>query len=191
MDMKHKKLLILWIILSFGLTVNTYAQKVYTDGTRYIFEAEGMPPGSYTRSKRPPVDAGSTNTSAGPNTAANLASKECDKTIAYKFEIAATDEGTTAMDWRSAVDACASKGSDWRLPTLRELILMQIFKNALAELTGFTPFKPSQYWSATEHSSSEGEIGYTAWFSEDVSTGYDRKATAKRNVRCVRDIVSP
>lgn len=184
MNMKRKKQLILWLILSLGLTANSYAQRVYKERTMFIFEAEGMPAGSYTREAKPAVHASSTNNAAGVNTLENLASKECNKTIAYKFEIASANESGGNKNWRSAVDACANKGNGWRLPTQRELFLMQIFKNALKELSGFSPIG-GDCWSATE----EGTQSYFVTFNGNYTT---RAGKERANpVRCVRDIVPP
>ena len=184
--MKNKKRFTLSVIFLFGMMITTYGQKVYRDGNgKFFFEAEGMPAESYSRT-------------AKPTNLPNIATKENNHTIAYKFEIAGSDVDTNKLSWRDAINRCHSQGNGWRLPTFRELTLMHIFFRKLQDLPGFDPFVKSnddsvraEYWGATE---SLRNFAFYILFSNNrpevgsASTITDIDVTqATFYVRCVRD----
>ena len=159
-----------------GDVTNGYTATQSASGTSFIIECKGMPAASYT-------------TNAKPTTEADLKTDTQNKTVAYKFEVAATDASESST-WADAWSLATDAEGDWRLPTQRELMLIWLMKEALAKFNfgGFTPLAADYYWSATEHNS----YNDNAWFVHFGAgyTGFVNKAYTYR-VRLVRDIIVP
>ena len=129
-----------------GDVTNGYTATQSASGTSFIIECKGMPATSYT-------------TYAKPTTEADLKTDTPNKTVAYKFEVAATD-ASESLTWADAWSLATDAEGDWRLPTQRELMLIWLMKDALEQLGSFTPLARDYYWSATESSS----YNNNAWF---------------------------
>ena len=155
-----------------GDVTNGYTATQSASGTSFIIECKGMPAASYT-------------TYAKPTTEADLKTDTQNKTVAYKFEVAATD-ASESLTWADAWSLATDAEGDWRLPTQRELMLIWLMKDALEQLGSFTPLARDYYWTATEHNSNN------AWYVHFGAgyTGFVNKAYTYR-VRLVRDIIVP
>lgn len=115
-------------------------------------------------------------------------------TVFYKLEIDAKDlDGTN--NWVGAYNACKNKGTAangeiWRLPTQKELMLMYVFRTAIAALGGTMNTssynRDSYYWSCTEIFSTEAR--YLAFYKGYV---YKIAKSESIRVRCVREIPMP
>ena len=76
----------------------------------------------------------------------------------------------------------------WRLPTNREIHLMNLLKKALEntkDQTGFQPFGTDYYWSSTEDNNNTN-----AWLIQMTgdSDGYRASKGKKFLVRCIKDL---
>lgn len=112
-----------------------------------------------------------------------------------KLMVAKADAGSGKM-FTEAYDICKAysepdyPAGSWRLPTQRELILINAFFDELSAQPGFTAFTPFQgYWSGTEFSGDSNN----AW--RCIPTGdaeriinTDQKIS-QNNVRCVRSMI--
>lgn len=118
-----------------------------------------------------------------PNWNSTPSHNELDATnnrFAAKFEVAASDVNPGAS-WDDAVNLCPS---GWRLPTIRELRLIYVYRN---ELGTFDMSAPSAvYWSATESSSDSRNAWYVVFDSGETSCKYPK--TLNSRVRCIRDL---
>lgn len=126
-------------------------------------------------------------------------------TVGLRFEVASSDavsaDGAQTMNWYQAggttdatgnpdsYSACASysqgegDAGGWRLPTIRELKLLQLKKG---EMTGVDVLSNNAYWSTTEYSRNDN-----AWFlivSNGVLYNDRTKDNSSNRVRCVRDL---
>ena len=174
-----KRGILFFLVLGY-FAFDGYAQKVYNDGSLIVFEAAGMPAGSYTRLLKPRTTDG-TNSAQGANTAANIGSAVNNERIAYKFEIAT--DNVTAGNWLDAVNQCAGlPGGNWRLPTQRELQMIWIMHEKLKTFTGFNSFNAQYYWCATEASDAKS---WCVEFKNGTTTTVS--ALTSYDVRCVRD----
>ena len=100
--------------------------------------------------------------------------------FAAKFEVAASDVDTSAT-WDDAVNLCPS---GWRLPTIRELRLIYVYRNELGtfDLSAMS----TGYWSATESSSDSSNAWYVVFGSGETGGKYPKIANSR--VRCIRDL---
>ena len=98
-------------------------------------------------------------------------------TYSQVFEVA-SGVASAASSWTVAVSDCASYG-EWRLPTIRELVLIFAKKS---ELTSVDLSSSGSYWSATNYSAS-----HTWRVSSTGTTGYTLSSSSYR-VLCVRDL---
>lgn len=179
--MKTKRLLIVLMASVLGLP-GVYAQKVVVDGTKVIIDASAI---SHTTTKKPRTTTGTNSTSCTQSTS-DIASNANNEKVYKKFEVSTTDNSTHSQ-WREAVDICADLATDgggWRLPTQRELMLMWVLNSELRLTSGFTPFGPYGFWSATEGNTS------SSWFVDFNfgNTYYDGGKVVYNRVRCVREI---
>jgi hypothetical protein len=170
------------VIVFAGLLVSAglQAQKVCIENNKVILDmtvAAGMPAGAITNVSK-------------INSTGSLADN---LQVFQKLEIAPSDLGS--MNWTDAMAGCKNKGAGWRLPTLRELLLIYIFKDALD--TAFSGLSPKgdalsyTYWSATEGNvSNAGNVTFTGNVLFIGHTTSASKAT-KYSVRCVREVTTP
>ena len=100
--------------------------------------------------------------------------------FAAKFEVAASDVDTSAT-WDDAVNLCPS---GWRLPTIRELRLIYVYRNELGtfDLSAMS----TGYWSATESSSDSSNAWYVVFGSGETGGKYPKIANSR--VRCIRGL---
>jgi hypothetical protein len=151
----------IFVILCAGLLISAglQAQKMYIENGKVILDmtvAAGMPEGSTTNVSKTALyaDAVPSETDTIEN---NTQGAAINATVFQKLEIAPDNLGT--MNWMDAMAGCKNKGTGWRLPTQRELMMMWIFREALDEalpIVGGTVLLPSTskelyYRSATEH----------------------------------------
>jgi hypothetical protein len=98
----------------------------------------------------------------------------------------ADDDLPIRMHFYEASHACKKLGSEWRLPTIKELqeIYKQLYKNGLGN------FKSKMYWSisSTEFVSLEGNYPYAWCLDFDNGTSHDFVKGTAFNVRAVREI---
>lgn len=121
----------------------------------------------------------------------NLTTGKINETVYIMLEIAKTNESNEqkkeTLNWATAYKACINKNTGgttgWRLPTLRELKLMWIFRDVIKQLGG--DLGTYSYWSATE-----GSEGYA--IVENMEHAYsgnnDKTNEIGYRVRCVREI---
>lgn len=192
--MKSNYLFISIIICTLYIcgTQKAVAQKVYKENNKIIldcgldsgFPQEAVETATGQKFIEPKADAMAEN---------NDETGTINETVFYKLEIAASDLNNA--NWVNAYNACKSKGTTangeiWRLPTQKELMLMYVFRSAIAALGGTmntSPYeKDSYYWSCTELTNTEARY-------VDFSGGYVYRRAKSENihVRCVREIPVP
>jgi uncharacterized protein (TIGR02145 family) len=90
------------------------------------------------------------------------------------------------LDFRNAIDACASLGDGWRLPTIDELYLISSNKSLFKNLM----YDDYYYWSSTVNNFGEPFVFYFIKKQpyESDSKGYAQKVLKKSRVRPVRTI---
>lgn len=204
------KRIILITIVGILTTTGLYAQKAYkladtrSDGsTRVVLDMSvvaGMPEGAVTTTKKTwPLDT-ETPANSGSYLTGNREGEVINATVYHKLEIAPADLNSSGeievggmsapKDWATAFTKCKESTYDsgngsWRLPTMRELQMIWIFKTPLENL-GVGDFGSSSYWVATEYNA-------TGAWSVSVSNGgtyygsFITKTTTYR-VRCVREL---
>jgi len=176
-----KKRVMLLVLIGILSTTVSYAQKVTWSANGAIIDASAIP---HTKVKKARSTDG-TNSTMGSNTVANIGSAISDEKVYYKLEVHNKD---VRSDWLSAVNMCkylSVDGGGWRLPTLRELILMWVLKPEL-EKTGNFSFSASYYWCATEPSTYPENSWYVNFSSGRTSSYY--KVDNSSRARCVRDL---
>lgn len=162
-----------WLFAAFLMTVSAgYAQRIqypYLQDGKIIVCREGTDG----------VKSGLIH----PNWNSTPSHNELDATnnrFAAKFEVAVSDVDASAK-WDDAVNLCPS---GWRLPTIRELRLIYVYRN---ELGTFDMSAPSAvYWSATESSSDSSNAWYVVFDSGETSCKYPKIVNSR--VRCIRDL---
>lgn len=170
---------IITMMLLCVVTIGSYAQRVYKEGGLYIIECKGMPEASYTKKAKPQRIGETVNGITGINSAA------ANKTVAYKFEVRVRNH-TDAANYNDAIKGCADKGTNWRLPTLREMQLIWTMHEGLQKLDGFTPLDAKDYWTATERFSG---YSYVVFLHTGVTDAYNASYYMKSRVRCIREII--
>lgn len=77
----------------------------------------------------------------------------------------------------------------WRLPTLRELLLIWILNDRLNTLSGFTPFGGYYYWTATENNNSAAlALNFNTALTTIAGATASTAKTGTNRLRCVRDL---
>lgn len=193
-----KKVLLLIAILSI-LSFEGHAQRVYkTTIGKYILDcsaASRMPQGAVTTiPKCRATNVTNTALSGNPSDENYLVFRKLevapmDMNIANEF----STTGTFIMNWAEAYNGCKAvtyDGGGWRLPTVRELQLLYIFRAAFASLGA--PFSTStfsySYWSSSEVDASTSlSVSFRA--SESGTTSSAPKSNnGWYPVRCVREM---
>lgn len=190
-------MILILTVMFAGLTppVALYGQRVYKENDRVFLDLAdgGMPADAITSISKIKPDVVASDT-GGPM-ADNKVSESINATLYRQLEIAQYDindageiggSGTMVMSWATAFNNCRNLGEGWRLPTQRELILMNVFKDALeeagAEIT-------NAHWSATEV---DGQNSWGVFFQTVASTvAVYAKTVPSVRARCVREVVSP
>lgn len=177
-----KKRVILLVLIGILSTTVSYAQKVTQTSYGAIIDASAIP---HTKVKKARSTDG-LNSTMGSNTVANIGSAISNEKVYYKLEVYYADFG---MNWLSAVNLCRDlsvNGGGWRLPTLRELILMWVLKPELEKIGAFS-FGARTFWSATEFNN--GNSWYVDFSSGGTNASYKTSGEAYgRRARCVRDL---
>lgn len=90
------------------------------------------------------------------------------------------DKEHEAATYQEAIDACKSKGDDWRLPTVDELEVLYNQQYYSPSIFG-KPFQKANYWSSTKRNNfSVMTIDFGTGNKTYIST------TMRANYRCVR-----
>lgn len=181
-----KRFLLTALLAGFLISAGLHAQKVYKDNNgRVILDLTveaGMPAGAITTSVKTWTSTPSNNGGPMPN---NNDKGTINATVYQKLEIATQDTPGT-MSWSTAFNECKWLSGNWRLPTLRELMLIYIFKPALESFAGFGVFSETTYWSATEINHLE------AWYVSFANgITYPHLKTNSYHARCVREVTPP
>ena len=201
-----KRILFITLVIALMAPTGLMAQKVYMESGKLILDmtvAAGMPAGAVTNVAKFPGSAASYSPSTSSAIANNLPNGSINATVYQKLEIAPLNvnasgvlaSGDHYLTWVVAFTNCKNLThngvSGWRLPTQRELFMMQIFKPAIEALFG-AQFGDFNHWSATEGT------GTTAWSvnlrksstygSGNGTTSVSNKGSTTNIVRCVREI---
>lgn len=180
------KLHIKFIVIILGCLMATggYAQVVVREGSKVVIDASALP--NSTRVKKATGTDG-TDKTLGTNDASNLGSKVSNKEVYYRFEVSPFDNNGPAP-WHQMLLHCKNlvlNGTGWRLPTVRELILIYLLKRELAAVPGFTALhERNRYWSATEESAENAHA--VSLMERRLSV--HQKVTAPGHTRCIRDL---
>jgi hypothetical protein len=103
------------------------------------------------------------------------------------------ESSATNMDWQEAKFYCESLNStsfggksNWRLPTIRELIsIIDRNKTSPAIDQIFSNTKPADYWTTTPHQSRENNVFVINF---ELGRRYARDVAGKKSyARCVHD----
>lgn len=197
-----KQILMTLILVGVMSPAGLYAQKVYKNANnRLVLDltvSAGMPKDAITTTGKTWIGTPSNTTGPLEN---NTEKGTINATVYQKLEVAPHDmnsaglfskTGTFTMDWVTAFNGCKSSthgGGNWRLPTQRELMLIQIFRPALESILkdsaiNGTAFSNANYWTATE---ANGTMNYSVNFTYGNTAGNSKMNTNR--VRCVREIV--
>lgn len=188
-----KKVILMMLALCF-VTMNAYSQRVYrsaNDNKVYLecTVANGMPDGSVDRITK----------SVG-GTASDLTFRDGTKnvdpfiaealTVFESLRIHTMDEPDSdgvgnSYSWADSYYRCKDSGR--RLPNLRELTLMYIFRtplNALLVASGGKALVNELYWSSTEL---EAKYAMNVDFGSGTITSHEKTKTTIRT-RCVQEV---
>lgn len=130
----RKSMRTLWVVLCCLTVATGYAQEVVKENGKIIIDASAI---RHTKVKKARATDG-TNARLGTDDETNIGSAASDEQVYYRFELSAARFSAT---WINAVNRCrnlADDGGGWRLPTLKEAILIYILWPELqqAGLTG-------------------------------------------------------
>ena len=130
----RKSMRTLWVVLCCLTVAAGYAQEVVKENGKIIIDASAI---RHTKVKKARATDG-TNARLGTDDETNIGSAASDEQVYYRFELSAARFSAT---WINAVNRCrnlADDGGGWRLPTLKEAILIYILWPELqqAGLTG-------------------------------------------------------
>lgn len=179
-----KQLFILLLCVGCTLPATSMAQKMYMESGVIILDLTDLPPNAITSVHKyvgftPDASVlGTENSELGAINA----------TMFHKIEIDAADATASRTAWVDAFNLCKSKGTNWRLPTQRELQVIFIFKPAIDSLQGGTSTFDSTYgyyWTATENS----QVGNASWYVKFVDGMTSTQGKTVTNlVRCIREV---
>ena len=98
------------------------------------------------------------------------------------------DYDSTQKDWSSAKTLCTSKGADWRLPTLKELMTTTNFDHSVpvCDIT-YCPNNAGHFWSITEDPTDSTKALDLYMYTADIRK-FDKTADTLY-VRCVKGTV--
>lgn len=184
-----QRLKLLLIVFASCIVVDSYAQKVVVDGAgRVIIDASAIQHTTIPKART--TDA--TLSGPGTNTLTNISSELTNEKVFRTFEVLKKDlreplgPNKLRADWLAAIEACynlSDDGGGWRLPTERELSLINILYYKLIAIQGFEKLN-NNFWSATD-----GRYKDTACslrYSRGMSALIDKVGLSY--VRCIRDI---
>jgi len=94
-----------------------------------------------------------------------------------------TDVSTVSKNWTDAGTYCSNKGSDWRLPTVKELLYI-VDSSTTTNPNGFTVTTTGYFWSSTTYA---GNVDGGAWYANfGGGSVYSGTKYYELSVRCVR-----
>ena len=139
----------LWVVLCCLTVATGYAQEVVKENGKIIIDASAI---RHTKVKKARATDG-TNARLGTDDETNIGSAASDEQVYYRFELSAARFAAT---WINAVNRCrnlADDGGGWRLPTLKEAILIYILWPELqqAGLTGVAGGTATEAGGAETH----------------------------------------
>lgn len=178
-----KLMLIVFVCL---MVTEGYAQKVVVESGKYIIDASGIPHDTNPKSR----ETDGTDHTPGSNSRDNIGSSISNEKVYRKFEVSSTDG--PLLTWSGAVDFCknlTTDGGGWRIPTLREVLLIWVLMPDLKSHNFPAPNSRDLYWTATEWK--DGYVYYAdlrGWLDSSSTTTDQSTKLVNRSVRCIRDI---
>ena len=169
----RKSMRTLWVVLCCLTVATGYAQEVVKENGKIIIDASAI---RHTKVKKARATDG-TNARLGTDDETNIGSAASDEQVYYRFELSVARFSAT---WINAVNRCrnlADDGGGWRLPTLKEAILIYILWPELqqAGLTGVAGGGGNSYPYVRYN-----DTGAIVLDAKNVSTD--------RYFRCIRDL---
>ncbi|MCY6333120.1 hypothetical protein OXV64_20520 [Bacteroides fragilis] len=182
-----KSVKVLLGILACLIVTDGYAQKVFVGyGGQVVIDASAI---RHTTTNKPQTTR-ATNTTRGWNDASDIASVENNRWVFHLFEVSKTE--LKATDWLTAVNGCVAlqeKGSGWRLPTYKELILMLVLYPELRQFgINWNITSATIYWSATEASDTES---FALYFNNPRMAALPKIPSVNPHLysyRCIREL---
>ena len=168
----RKSMRTLWVVLCCLTVATGYAQEVVKENGKIIIDASAI---RHTKVKKARATDG---------TNARLGSAASDEQVYYRFELSAARFAAT---WINAVNRCrnlADDGGGWRLPTLKEAILIYILWPELqqAGLTGVAG------GTATEAGGGGNSYPYVRYSDTGAIVLDAKNVSTDRYFRCIRDL---
>lgn len=162
----------LWVVLCCLTVATGYAQEVVKENGKIIIDASAI---RHTKVKKARATDG-TNARLGTDDETNIGSAASDEQVYYRFELSAARFSAT---WINAVNRCS-----WRLPTLKEAILIYILWPELqqAGLTGVAG------GTATEAGGGGNSYPYVRYNDTGAIVLDAKNVSTDRYFRCIRDL---
>ena len=172
----RKSMRTLWVVLCCLTVAAGYAQEVVKENGKIIIDASAI---RHTKVKKARATDG-TNARLGTDDETNIGSAASDEQVYYRFELSAARFSAT---WINAVNRCrnlADDGGGWRLPTLKEAILIYILWPELqqAGLTGAAP----------EAGGGGNSYPYVRYNDTGAIVLDAKNVSTDRYFRCIRDL---
>ena len=176
----RKSMRTLWVVLCCLTVATGYAQEVVKENGKIIIDASAI---RHTKVKKARATDG-TNARLGTDDETNIGSAASDEQVYYRFELSAARFSAT---WINAVNRCrnlADDGGGWRLPTLKEAILIYILWPELqqAGLTGVAG------GTATEAGGGGNSYPYVRYNDTGAIVLDAKNVSTDRYFRCIRDL---
>ena len=170
----RKSMRTLWVVLCCLTVATGYAQEVVKENGKIIIDASAI---RHTKVKKARATDG-TNARLGTDDETNIGSAASDEQVYYRFELSAA---------RFSVNRCrnlADDGGGWRLPTLKEAILIYILWPELqqAGLTGVAG------GTATEAGGGGNSYPYVRYNDTGAIVLDAKNVSTDRYFRCIRDL---
>ena len=176
----RKSMRTLWVVLCCLTVATGYAQEVVKENGKIIIDASAI---RHTKVKKARATDG-TNARLGTDDETNIGSAASDEQVYYRFELSAARFSAT---WINAVNKCrnlADDGGGWRLPTLKEAILIYILWPELqqAGLTGVAG------GTATEAGGGGNSYPYVRYDEAGAIIMDAKNVSEDKYFRCIRDL---
>ena len=176
----RKRMRTLWVVLCCLTVAAGYAQEVVKENGKIIIDASAI---RHTKIKKARATDG-TNARLGTDNETNIGSAASDEQVYYRFELSAARFSAT---WINAVNRCknlTNDGGGWRLPTLKEAILIYILWPVLqkAGLTGVAG------GTATEAGGGGHSYPYVRYDEAGAIIMDAKNVSEDKYFRCIRDL---
>ena len=176
----RKRMRTLWVVLCCLTVAAGYAQEVVKENGKIIIDASAI---RHTKIKKARATDG-TNARLGTDNETNIGSAASDEQVYYRFELSAARFSAT---WINAVNRCknlTNDGGGWRLPTLKEAILIYILWPELqkAGLTGVAG------GTATEAGGGGNSYPYVRYDEAGAIIMDAKNVSEDKYFRCIRDL---